>query len=152
PGQTIALVGRSGAGKTTAAHLLMRFWDPQEGRIVLGGRDVRDFGLDDLRSRFSLVSQDIYLFNTTIRENLRLADPQASDEAVEAAARRASAHEFIVALPDGYDTVAGERGVALSGGQRQRLAIARALLKRAPVLILDEATSHLDTANERDVR
>ncbi|HEX2035299.1 MAG TPA: thiol reductant ABC exporter subunit CydC [Chloroflexota bacterium] len=151
-GQTIALVGRSGAGKTTAAHLLMRFWDPQEGRILLGGHDVRAFQLDDLRTRFSLVSQDIYLFNTSIRENLRLANPQATDEDVENAARRACAHEFILTLPDGYETVAGERGVALSGGQRQRLAIARALLKRAPVLILDEATSHLDTANERAVR
>ncbi|HEX2183904.1 MAG TPA: ABC transporter ATP-binding protein, partial [Chloroflexota bacterium] len=151
-GQTIALVGRSGAGKTTAAHLLMRFWDPQEGRILLGGHDVRAFQLDDLRTRFSLVSQDIYLFNTSIRENLRLANPQATDEDVEHAARRACAHEFILTLPDGYETVAGERGVALSGGQRQRLAIARALLKRAPVLILDEATSHLDTANERAVR
>ncbi len=160
PGQTLALVGRSGAGKSTAAHLLMRFWDPNSppnstrppGRITLGGHDLRDFGLDDLRTRFSLVSQDIYLFNTSIRENLRLADPDATDAQVEAAARRACAHDFILALPDGYETVAGERGVALSGGQRQRLAIARALLKRAPVLILDEATSHLDTANERAVR
>ncbi len=151
-GQTIALVGRSGAGKTTAAHLLMRFWDPQQGRILLGGHDLREFVLDDLRRRISLVSQDIYLFNTTIRENLRLANPQATDEEVEEAARLACAHEFILALPDGYETVVGERGVALSGGQRQRLAIARALLKRAPVLILDEATSHLDTENERAVR
>ncbi|HET6344113.1 MAG TPA: thiol reductant ABC exporter subunit CydC, partial [Myxococcota bacterium] len=152
PGQTVALVGRSGAGKTTAAHLLLRFWDPQDGRILIGDRDVRDLQLDDLRTRFSLVAQDIYLFNTTIRENLRLADPQATDADVEAAAKRACAHDFILALPNGYETVAGERGVALSGGQRQRLAIARALLKRAPVLILDEATSHLDTANERAVR
>jgi ATP-binding cassette subfamily C protein CydCD len=151
-GQTIALVGRSGAGKTTAAHLLMRFWDPQAGRILFGGRDVREFQLNDLRARLSLVSQDIYLFNTSIRENLRLANPQATDEEVEAAARTACAHEFILGLPDGYETVAGERGVSLSGGQRQRLAIARALLKRAPVLILDEATSHLDTENERTVR
>ena len=151
-GQTVALVGRSGAGKSTAAHLLLRFWDPQQGRITYGGRDLRDFELNDLRTRFSLVSQDIYLFNTSIRENLRLANPQATDGEVEAAARQACAHEFILALPDGYETIAGERGVALSGGQRQRLAIARALLKRAPVLILDEATSHLDTENERQVR
>ncbi len=151
-GQTIALVGRSGAGKSTAAHLLMRFWDPQAGRILLGGHDLREFQLDDLRTRFSLVSQDIYLFNMSIRENLRLANPEATDAEVEGAAERACAHEFILALPDGYETVAGERGVALSGGQRQRLAIARALLKRAPVLILDEATSHLDSANERAVR
>jgi ATP-binding cassette subfamily C protein CydCD len=151
-GQTVALVGRSGAGKTTVAHLMMRFWDPQQGRITFGGRDLREFELNDLRTRFSFVSQDIYLFNTSIRENLRLANPQATDEEVEAAARKACAHEFILSLPDGYETIAGERGVALSGGQRQRLAIARALLKQAPVLILDEATSHLDTENERAVR
>ncbi len=151
-GQTIAFVGRSGAGKTTAAHLLMRFWDPQEGRITLGGRDVREFALNDLRSRMSLVSQDIYLFNVSIRENLRLGNPQATDAEVEAAAKKACAHEFIMALPDEYETVVGERGTALSGGQRQRLAIARALLKRSALLILDEATSHLDTENERTVR
>jgi ATP-binding cassette subfamily C protein CydCD len=152
PGQTVALVGRSGAGKTTAAHLMLRFWDPQDGRISLGGRDLRTFGLDDLRAHFSLVAQDIYLFNASIRENLRLANPAATDAEVEDAARKACAHDFILSLPDGYETIAGERGVALSGGQRQRLAIARALLKRAPVLVLDEATSHLDTENERAVR
>jgi ATP-binding cassette subfamily C protein CydCD len=151
-GETVALVGRSGAGKTTAAHLLLRFWDPREGRITYGGRDLDEFELNDLRTRFSLVSQDTYLFNTSIRENLRLANPAASDEEVEEAARKACAHDFILTLPDGYNTIAGERGVALSGGQRQRLAIARALLKRAPVLILDEATSHLDAENERTVR
>ena len=151
-GQTIAFVGRSGAGKTTAAHLLMRFWDPQQGRITLDGHDVRAFALDDLRSRMSLVSQDIYLFNVSIRENLRLGNPQATDAEVEAAAKKACAHDFIMALPDEYDTVIGERGTALSGGQRQRLAIARALLKRSALLILDEATSHLDTENERTVR
>ena len=151
-GQTIAFVGRSGAGKTTAAHLLVRFWDPQEGRITLDGHDVQEFALDDLRSRVSLVSQDIYLFNVSIRENLRLGNPQATDAEVEAAAKKACAHEFIMALPDEYETVIGERGSALSGGQRQRLAIARALLKRSALLILDEATSHLDTENERTVR
>ena len=152
PGETVAIVGRSGAGKSTAAHLIMRFWDPQQGRITYGGRDLKDFQLDDLRSRVSLVSQDIYLFNMSIRENLRLANPTATDADVEDAARKACAHDFILSLPDGYDTIAGERGVSLSGGQRQRLAIARALLKRAPILILDEATSHLDTENERTVR
>ena len=151
-GQTIAFVGRSGAGKTTAAHLLVRFWDPQEGRITLDGHDVRELALDDLRSRVSLVSQDIYLFNVSIRENLRLGNPQATDAEVEAAAKKACAHDFIMALPDEYETVIGERGSALSGGQRQRLAIARALLKRSALLILDEATSHLDTENERTVR
>jgi ATP-binding cassette, subfamily B, bacterial len=152
PGQTVALVGRSGAGKTTAAHLMLRFWDPQEGKVIIGGHDAREFELNDLRTRISLVSQDIYLFNMSILENLRMANPQATDEEVEEAARKACAHDFILMLPDGYETIAGERGVALSGGQRQRLAIARALLKRAPILILDEATSHLDTENERTVR
>ncbi|HEU5318812.1 MAG TPA: thiol reductant ABC exporter subunit CydC, partial [Chloroflexota bacterium] len=152
PGQTVAIVGRSGAGKTTAAHLIMRFWDPQQGQITLDGKNLRDFELDDLRTRVSLVSQDIYLFNMSIRENLRLANPAATNADVEDAAKRACAHDFILTLPDGYDTIAGERGVSLSGGQRQRLAIARALLKPASILILDEATSHLDTENERTVR
>jgi ATP-binding cassette subfamily C protein CydCD len=151
-GQTVALVGRSGAGKTTAAHLLLRFWDPQQGRILLGGRDLRDLTLDDLRRQVSLVAQDTYLFNTSLRENLRLGRPDATDEEVLAAARRANVDEFAKALPDGYDTAVGERGAQLSGGQRQRVAIARALLKDAPVLVLDEATSHLDAINEAEVR
>ncbi len=151
-GQTVALVGPSGAGKTTVAHLLMRFWDPQQGKITFGGHDIRGFELNDLRSRISLVSQDIYLFNLSIRENLRLARPDATDAEIEQAAKMASAHEFIQTFPRGYDSVVGERGTSISGGQRQRLAIARALLKQAPILILDEATSHLDTENEREVR
>jgi ATP-binding cassette subfamily C protein CydCD len=149
PGQTVALVGRSGSGKTTTAHLLMRFWDPVEGKIVLGGHDLRDFGLDELRRRIALVSQDTYLFNTTVRDNLRIGRPEATAEELIEAARQANADEFISRLPDGYDTIIGERGVQLSGGQRQRLAIARAILKDAPILILDEATSHLDSENER---
>jgi ATP-binding cassette subfamily B protein len=148
-GQTVALVGRSGSGKTTTAHLLMRFWDPTDGRILLGGHDLRDYGLDELRQRIALVSQDTYLFNTTVRDNLRIGRPEATEEELIEAAREANAHEFIARLPDGYDTMIGERGVQLSGGQRQRLSIARAILKNAPMLILDEATSHLDSENER---
>jgi ATP-binding cassette subfamily C protein CydCD len=151
-GETIAVVGRSGAGKSTAAHLLLRFWDPQAGRITLDGRDIRDFKLDELRSQLALVAQDTYLFNTSLRENLRLGRPEATDDEVFEAARLANVDEFAAALPEGYDTVVGERGTQLSGGQRQRVAIARALLKDAPVLILDEATSHLDAVNEAQVR
>ena len=151
-GQTVALVGRSGAGKTTCANLLMRFWDPGHGRILLGGNDLRDFGLDHLREQIALVTQDTYLFNASIRENLRLGQQDADDADIEAAARQANAHDFITAFPDGYDTLVGERGMQLSGGQRQRVSIARALLKNAPLLVLDEATSHLDAVNEQQVR
>ena len=152
PGQTVALVGRSGAGKTTSAHMLLRFWDPNEGWIEAGLHDLRQFELDGLRRQAALVSQDIYLFNATIRENLRMARPNAQDREIEDAARLANAHEFIESFPDGYDTMVGERGMQLSGGQRQRLSIARAALKDAPILILDEATSHLDAVNEQQVR
>ena len=148
PGQTVALVGPSGAGKSTCAHLLLRFWDPATGAVRLADRDLREFTLDHLRAQVSLVSQDTYLFNTTMRDNIRLGRPDASQEEVEEAAGLAHIHNFISRLPAGYDTVVGERGVQLSGGQRQRIAIARALLKDAPVLILDEATSHLDAINE----
>ncbi|MBV9131120.1 MAG: thiol reductant ABC exporter subunit CydC [Chloroflexi bacterium] len=152
PGHTVALVGRSGAGKTTAAHLVLRFWDPQHGRIAIGENDVRDLHLDDLRGLIALVAQDTYLFNTTLRDNIRLGRPGASDAEVVAAARAANVEEFAQALPEGYDTVVGERGVQLSGGQRQRVSIARALLKNAPILVLDEATSHLDAVSEAEVR
>jgi len=151
-GQTVALVGRSGAGKTTCANLVMRFWDPGEGHVRLSGHDLRDFELEDLRRQIALVSQDTYLFNASIRENLKLGKIEATDEEIEDAARQANAHEFITAFPDGYDTLVGERGMQLSGGQRQRISIARALLKNASLLILDEATSHLDAVNERQVR
>jgi ATP-binding cassette subfamily B protein len=151
-GQTVALVGRSGAGKTTAAHLLLRFWDPQEGRITLAGHDLRAFKLDDLRRHIALVAQDTYLFNASLWDNLRLGRPDATDDEVLAAARLANVDEFAAALPDGYATPVGERGMQLSGGQRQRVAIARALLKDAPILVLDEATSHLDAVNEAEVR
>lgn len=152
PGETVALVGPSGAGKSTCASLLLRFWDPQEGAIRIGGLDIRDLPLDDLRRRIAIVQQENYLFNTTIRENLKLGRPEATDAEMEQAARDANIHEFILSLPHGYDTVVGERGAKLSGGQRQRIAIARALLKDAPILILDEATSNLDTENERLIR
>ena len=151
-GKTVALVGRSGAGKTTVAHLLMRFWDPQSGRITFGDRDLRDFKLDELRRHIAIVAQDTYLFNTSLRENIALGREGATEEQIIQAAKLASAHDFIMSLPDQYDTIVGERGMQLSGGQRQRIAIARALLKDAPVLILDEATSHLDAESERQVR
>ncbi|MGK9234031.1 ABC transporter ATP-binding protein/permease [Inquilinus limosus] len=151
-GKTVALVGTSGAGKTTTAQLLMRFWDPDEGRIILNGADLRDYNLDDLRRRIALVAQDTYLFNDTLRANIRIARPEASEAELAAAIEHASLAELVETLPDGLDSPVGERGTALSGGQRQRVAIARAFLKNAPVLILDEATSHLDTVNEQAVR
>ena len=151
-GRTVALVGPSGAGKTTTAHLLMRFWDPDSGVIRLDGFDLREYRLDDLRERVALVTQDTYLFNETLRTNILLAKPEATGTELDAAVCRASLTAFVDALPEGLDTRVGERGVRLSGGQRQRVAIARAFLKDAPVLILDEATSHLDAVNEQAVR
>ena len=151
-GRTVALVGPSGAGKTTTAHLLMRFWDPDSGVIRLDGRDLREYRIDDLRERVALVTQDTYLFNETLRSNILLAKPDAAGAELDAAVHRASLAAFVEALPEGLDTRVGERGVRLSGGQRQRVAIARAFLKDAPVLILDEATSHLDAVNEQAVR
>jgi ATP-binding cassette subfamily C protein CydCD len=151
-GETVALVGRSGAGKTTSAQMLLRFWDPDDGSVSVGGNDLRDFDLEGLRLQIALVAQETYLFNTTIRENLRMARPEASDEEVEQAAETANAHEFVESFPDRYETMVGERGIQLSGGQRQRISIARALLKDSPILILDEATSHLDAVNEQQVR
>ena len=151
-GRTLALVGPAGSGKTTLAHLLMRFWDPDDGTVSHDGLDLRKWRLDDLRGRVALVAQDTYLFNDTIRGNILIARPEASVAEVEAAVRRAALEDFTAALPDGLDTEVGERGTRLSGGQRQRIAIARAFLKDAPVLILDEATSHLDALNEQAVR
>ena len=151
-GKTLALVGSSGAGKTTVAHLLMRFWDPGSGVVRFDGHDLREYRLDDLRDRVALVTQDTYLFNETLRSNILLARPEASEEELDHAVRRASLGAFVEALPEGLETRVGERGVRLSGGQRQRVAIARAFLKDAPVLILDEATSHLDAVNEQAVR
>jgi ATP-binding cassette subfamily C protein CydCD len=151
-GTTLALVGPSGAGKTTIANLLLRFWDPSAGRILIDGVDLRDFELDHLRARISLVSQDTYLFNDTLRANVLLARPEADEAAIHRALEQAALAEFVESLPEGLDTRVGERGVQLSGGQRQRVAIARAFLKNAPTLILDEATSHLDAVSEAQVR
>jgi ATP-binding cassette subfamily C protein CydCD len=151
-GSTVALVGPSGAGKTTAAHLLMRFFDPQSGEVLMNGRSLRDYELDALREQIALVTQDTYLFNETLRANILLARPDADEEEIRAAVERAALAEFVDALPEGLETRVGERGVRLSGGQRQRVAIARAFLKDAPILILDEATSHLDAVNEQAVR
>jgi len=148
-GRMIALAGHSGAGKSTCVNLLLRFWDPDRGRITIGGHDLRDFPLAELRRLIGVVPQDVYLFAGTIADNLRLADPGATYEDLERAARAANAHEFIRDLPDGYDTAVGERGAFLSGGQRQRLAITRALLADTPILVLDEAASNLDAHNER---
>ncbi|MEK9941210.1 MAG: thiol reductant ABC exporter subunit CydC [Gammaproteobacteria bacterium] len=151
-GKTIALVGPSGAGKTTVAHLLMRFWDPDQGSISLGGHDLREYKLDELRGQIALVAQDTFLFNDTLRANILIAKPDASDEELKITLDRASLSELVAGLPEGLETMVGERGMRLSGGQRQRVAIARAFLKDAPVLILDEATSHLDAVNEQAVR
>ncbi|MGF6762900.1 ATP-binding cassette subfamily B protein [Paraburkholderia sp. GAS33] len=152
PGSTVALVGASGAGKSTVANLLLRFWDPQQGAIKLGGTDLRQLRLDDLRSHIALVAQDTYLFNDTLEANIRLAGRDVSDEDVRRALDRAALSEFVDRLPEGLATRVGERGVQLSGGQRQRVAIARAFLKDAPILIMDEATSHLDTISEQQIR
>ena len=149
PGEVVALVGPSGAGKTTLVSLLPRFWDPERGRILIDGIDVRSLTLAELRRAIAIVPQDPALFSGTIRENIAYARPGASSEDVEAAARAAHAHEFVERLPGRYETMVGERGIKLSGGQRQRIAIARAILKDPVILILDEATSSLDTESER---
>jgi len=152
PGKTVALVGQTGAGKSTAMSLLQRLWDPIEGRITIDGHDLRDITLDSLRSNVGVVFQDAMLFNRTIRENLQIGRPDATQEQIEHACRMAEAHDFITRQPLGYDTPVGERGTSLSGGQKQRLSIARALLKDPPILILDEATSALDAATEARVQ
>jgi subfamily B ATP-binding cassette protein MsbA len=152
-GEVVALVGPSGAGKSTLVDLIPRFYEPTAGRILLDGVDTREIRLDALRALTGIVSQDTVLFNDTVRMNIAYGAPgRYSDEQIAAAARAANAHRFIAELPEGYDTVLGERGTRLSGGQRQRLAIARALLVDPPILILDEATSALDTESERLVQ
>jgi ATP-binding cassette subfamily B protein len=152
PGETVALVGPSGAGKSTVLQLLLRFYDPQAGAITLDGVDLRTMARADFRRALALVPQDPVIFATTARENIRFGRPEATDAEVEQAARAAAAHDFIAALPQGYDTPVGERGMMLSGGQKQRIAIARAILRDAPVLLLDEATSALDAESERAVQ
>jgi subfamily B ATP-binding cassette protein MsbA len=151
-GEVVALVGASGGGKTTAANLLPRFWDPTAGRITIDGKDVREVTLASLRAQIALVTQETVLFNDSVRDNIAYGQPDVPQEAVERAARMAQAHEFICAMPEGYRTRVGEKGVLLSGGQRQRIAIARAFLKDAPILVLDEATSALDAESEREVQ
>ncbi|MET8863788.1 ABC transporter ATP-binding protein [Nonomuraea sp. NPDC004580] len=151
-GRTVAIVGRSGAGKSTIVALLLRFFDPRSGRILVGGQDIRELSLARLRGLISVVAQDTYLFHGTVRDNLLLGRADADAGQVEAAAVAAGAHDFISRLADGYDTVVGERGATLSGGERQRIAIARALLKDAPILVLDEATSSIDSAHEAEIQ
>jgi len=148
PGQTLAIVGSTGAGKSTLVSLIPRFFDPSSGSVLLDGQDLRNVRLRDLRERIALVPQESFLFPISVAQNIAFGRPTASAPQIEVAARLANAHEFIANLPQGYDTVVGERGATLSGGERQRLSIARALLKDAPVLVLDEPTSALDARTE----
>jgi ATP-binding cassette subfamily C protein CydC len=148
-GKRVAIVGPSGSGKSTLVNLLLRFWEYDEGQIKIGDRDVRDYRADDVRALLGVVSQNVHLFNATVRDNLLLANPDATDEQMRAACQQAQLHDFIETLPQGYNTLIGENGVLLSGGERQRLAIARVILKDAPILILDEATANLDTITEQ---
>ena len=148
---TVAIVGHSGSGKTTLCNLMARFWDVQGGSVCLGGRDVREYSYDSLVRNFSFVFQRVYLFSDTIANNIRFGKPDASMEEVQAAAKKARCYDFIMALPDGFDTVIGEGGATLSGGERQRISIARAIMKDAPVIILDEATANVDPENEKEL-
>jgi ATP-binding cassette subfamily B protein len=151
-GTRTAIVGETGAGKTTLGYLVARLYEPQEGRVTIDGVDVRDASLESLAATVGVVSQETYLFHATVRENLRFARPDASDEEIEEAVRTARIHDLIASLPDGYDTVVGERGYRFSGGEKQRMAIARTILRNPPVLVLDEATSSLDTQTEAAVQ
>jgi ATP-binding cassette, subfamily B, bacterial len=152
PGELVAFVGPSGAGKTTIMQLVPRFYDPQGGHVVVDGHDIRDYTLDSLRRTIGIVTQETYLFHATIAENLRYGDPQASDAQLLAACKAANIYDVVSDLPEGLQTIVGERGHKLSGGERQRLAIARVLLKDPRILILDEATSSLDSTSERLIK
>ena len=152
PGTTTAIVGETGAGKTTLGYLVSRLYDPTKGRVTIDGVDIRELTFESLAATVGVVSQETYLFHATMRENLRFAKPDATDEEVEEAARAAQIHELISSLPEGYETVVGERGYRFSGGEKQRIAIARAILRNPPILVLDEATSALDTQTERAVQ
>jgi ATP-binding cassette, subfamily B, bacterial len=151
-GTRTAVVGETGAGKTTLGYLVARLYEPQEGRVTIDGVDVRDASLESLAATVGVVSQETYLFHASVRENLRFARPDATDEQIEDAARTARIHNLIASLPDGYDTIVGERGYRFSGGEKQRMAIARTVLRNPPVLVLDEATSSLDTQTEAAVQ
>ncbi|MEK6713198.1 MAG: ATP-binding cassette domain-containing protein [Nitrospirota bacterium] len=151
-GKTVALVGSSGGGKTTIGNLLLRFYEPESGGIYIDGKDIRDFTLRSLRSHIGIVSQDVILFNDTVFSNIAYGKKDIGMEDVMNAAKKAYAHDFIIKMPDGYNTVIGERGAKVSGGEKQRIAIARAILKDPPILILDEATSALDTESEHIIR
>jgi ATP-binding cassette subfamily B protein len=148
----VALIGHTGSGKTTLASLIPRFYDVDRGRVVVDGADVRELSLRSLRREIGVIAQDPFLFSASVRENLAFGRPEATDDEIELAARRAQAHEFVAALPEGYDTVIGERGITLSGGQRQRIAIARALVVDPRILILDDATASVDATTEARIR
>ena len=148
---TTAIVGPSGGGKTTLCHLISRFWDVDSGCIRLGGVDVKDYSMDSLMKNFSFVFQNVYLFQDTIANNIRFGQPDAPVEKVIEAAKKACCHDFIMALPDGYDTLIGEGGANLSGGEKQRISIARAIMKDAPIIILDEATANVDPESEQEL-
>jgi ATP-binding cassette subfamily B protein len=148
----LALVGPTGVGKTTITELLSRFYEPDSGRILIDGQDIQDITISSLRRNISTVLQDTFLFNGTIAENISYARPEATLEEIKAAARAANIDQEIEAMPDGYDTVTGERGVKLSGGQKQRIAIARAILRRSPIIVLDEATAAVDVETEQQIR
>jgi len=150
-GTTTAIVGPSGGGKTTLCRLMARFWDVNEGSVELGGRDVRQYSMDSLMKNFSFVFQNVFLFHDTIANNIRFGQPNAPMDDVIAAAKKACCHDFITALPDGYDTIIVENGASLSGGEKQRISIARAIMKNAPIIILDEATANVDPENEKDL-